>query len=377
MIHLDHNASSPPTPAVLQAVLDALQAPAANASSAHGAGQSARRALAAARADVAALLGCQAADLVFTSGASEANAMALLGAVRAAPGARLVVSAIEHPGLLALARRLRGEGVAVDELPVDRRGVIDLAAAQRLIRPGVALVSVMAANNETGVLQPLPALASLCRDAGAWLHSDLTQALGKTTLTLDGLDLASCSAHKIGGPQGVGALFVRRGLSWPALWPGSQERGRRGGTENAPGIAGFAAAARAVRQTLDDDLLRMAQLRQRLEAGLVQALRAQVLGAVAPRVANTTLLRLPGVPSEAALPRLEAAGLLLSSGAACQAGRSEPSHVLRAMGLDPEAALQALRFSLGRATTAADIDEALARAVPTLAALRTALAATA
>jgi cysteine desulfurase len=369
-LFLDHNAGSPPTAEVVQAVVQAMQSHAANPSSGHEPGQQARRALAGARAEVAALLGCTPAELVFTSGASEATAMALLGARRLRPQGRLVVSAVEHPGLLALGQRLRDEGADVAVLPVDSRGVVDLAAARRLVVPGVALVSVMAANHETGVLQPLPALAELCRAAGAWLHSDATQALGKAPLSLAGLDLASFSGHKVGAPQGVGALFVRKGLDWPAAWPGRQERGRRGGTENGPGIAGFAAVARALRAAPQADLARMAALRDRLEASLVRALGAQVLGAVAPRVANTTLLRLPGVPAEAALARLGAAGVAASSGAACHSGRSEPSHVPLAMGLAPEAALQVLRFSLGRDTTAEVVDEALRRIVAALAPLR-------
>jgi cysteine desulfurase len=280
----------------------------------------------------------------------------LLGAVRAAPGARLVVSAIEHPGLLALARRLKAEGVAVDELLVDRRGVIDLAAAQRLIRPGVALVSVMAANNETGVLQPLPALASLCREAGAWLHSDLTQALGKTALTLDGLDLASCSAHKIGGPQGVGVLWHRAGAPLKALqYGGGQERGLRSGTENVAGIAGFGAAA----ETAVRDLPKYAALanpRDAMEARLKAEGGVTVIGEGSPRLAGTSNFARPGFRAETQVMALDLAGVCVSAGSACSSGKVKRSLVLLAMGADDALAESAIRTSFGWDTKPEDFE---------------------
>lgn len=377
MILLDHNATTPAPGPVLAAVLAELHAGHANASSTHGPGQAARRRLEQARARVAAFIGAEPRELVFTSGATESNQIALRGAVaRATPARRrLVLSAIEHAAHLAAARRLRQQGWRVDLIPVDAEGVLDLAAARRLIGTDVALVSVMAANNETGVMQPIAELAQICREAAAPLHVDATQALGKCRFFLRapawaGVDLASAAAHKIGGPPGVGLLYLRRGVEWPALFDGRQERGRRAGTENGPGVAGFAAACDDAGATLDADLARMARLRDRLESALVRELGAVVLGGGAARVANTLALRFPGVPAEAALVRLEAAGVIASAGAACHAGSSAPSHVAQAMGLAGAAALELVRFSLSRHHTEPEIDAAIAAIVMALAPLR-------
>jgi cysteine desulfurase len=268
MIDLDHNATTRPLPAVVQALVRAMESGWANPSSMHAAGQDARRAQADARARVAALLGCQPAELVFTSGATEANHQAVLGALargRALGRTRLLLSAVEHAGLLGLAERLRREGTPVDLIPVDGQGRLDLDAAARLIGPDVALLSVMAANNETGVCHPLAELSALARAHEVPFHVDATQAVGKSTLRFEssGADLWSCAAHKLHGPQGVGALVVRKGLAWPALIEGKQERKRRGGTENGPGIAGFAAAADAMAATLNEDLGRMSACARR------------------------------------------------------------------------------------------------------------------
>ncbi len=366
MIDLDHNATTRPLPAVVQAVVQAMEGAGANPSSMHAPGQAARRALAEARARVAALLGCQAAELVFTSGATEANHQAVLGALargRALGRTRLVVSAVEHAGLLALTERLQREGTPVDRIPVDAQGRLDLDAAARLIGPDVALLSVMAANNETGVWHPLAALSTLARAHEVPFHVDATQAVGKSLLRFDasGADLWSCSAHKLHGPQGVGALVVRKGLAWPALIEGKQERKRRGGTENGPGIAGFAAAADAIGATLAEDVARMTALRDRLAQGLLALHPAiALLGRDAERIANTVCVRLGERDAEQTLGRLERAGVVASSGAACGAGSTQPSHVMLAMGLSPAQAKAEVRFSLGRDTTAQDIDAALA-----------------
>jgi cysteine desulfurase len=365
VVYLDHNATTRPVPEAVAAMVQALQDDWANPSSTHGPGQDARRALAAARARVAAFLGCSAAELVFTSGATEANHMALLGALRAGGRARVVMSAVEHPGMLALAQRLRGDGVKVDLIPVDAQGRLSLAAARALIADDVAVVSVMGANNETGVLMPVAEVAALARAAGAWMHVDATQLAGKAPLAFadSGADLLSVSAHKLGGPKGVGALVVRKGLALPALLGGRQERNRRGGTENLPGIAGFAAACERAAATLAADIAHMAALRTRLEEGLLAALpQVHVYGREAARLCNTLCLRLGTLDAEQVLMKLERAGIVASSGAACSAGGTQPSHVLLAMGESPQHAKAAVRLSLGPGTTAAEVQAAIAAA---------------
>ena len=366
-IYLDHNATTAPAPEVVDEMLDALQRAWANPSSTHEPGQTARRMLADARARVASFLGCQSAELVFTSGATEANHQAVLGALARAQadsgGARrrLLVSAVEHPGLLALADRLAGEGVPVERIAVDAQGRLDLADLERRLGAGdVALVSVMGANNETGVLMPLAEVAARVHAAGARLHVDATQLAGKARLDFaaSGIDLMSVSAHKLHGPKGVGALVVRKGLALPPLLSGRQERHRRGGTENLPGIAGFAAACDRAARTLDDDLARMTWLREALEDGLRGALPAAglvVCGERAERLPNTMCVRFGEIDSERVLGRLERAGVVASSGAACTASGTQPSHVLLAMGQTPAQARAGVRFSLGRDTTPAEI----------------------
>lgn len=369
VVYLDHNATTRPVPEVVAAMVQALQASWANPSSTHGPGQDARRALAAARARVAAFLGCGAAELVFTSGATEANHMALLGALQTSGRERILMSAVEHPGSQALAQRLRGQGVKVDLVPVDAQGRLSLAAARSLIADDVAVVSVMGANNETGVLMPVAEVAALARSAGALMHVDATQLAGKAPLSFagSGADLMSVSAHKLGGPKGVGALAVRKGVALPALLSGRQERNRRGGTENLPGIAGFAAACDRAAATLEADIRHMAAQRARLQAGLTAALPGvHVYGAEAERLCNTLCLRFGTLDAEQVLSRLERAGIVASSGAACSAGGTQPSHVLLAMGESPLHAKAAVRLSLGFDSTAADIDAAIAAATQEL-----------
>ena len=382
-VYLDHNATTQPSAAVIEEMLDGLRTVWANPSSMHAPGQAARRALADARTRIAAFLGCQGAELVFTSGATEANHMALIGALDLAQRAsadgqgvhvrrRLVLSAVEHPASLALAARLRASGQPVDLIPVDRHGVLDLDAARALIREAVALVSVMGANNETGVIMPVAEVAALAHAAGAPLHVDATQLAGKSPARFgaSGADLWSVSAHKLRGPKGVGALVVRKGLAWPALISGRQERGRRGGTENLPAILGFAAAADQAGRTLEHDLAHMRSLQARLEAGLVEALAdVHVFGAAAPRLPNTSCLRFGSLDAELVLARLEGAGVVASSGAACTASGTQASHVLLAMGETAENARAGVRLSLGPDTDAAAIDHVIAAARRVLAPL--------
>lgn len=368
-VYLDHNATTPVACEVVSEMVDALQRVWANPSSTHALGQAAMRLLAESRARIAAFLDCQSSELVFTSGATEANHMAVLGALAASRSVqrqRLLLSAVEHPGLLALATRLRAEGVPVDLIPVDSQGRLDLERARELIRGDVALVSVMGANNETGVLMPTGELAELAHAQGAWLHVDATQQVARSRLSFarSGADLISVSAHKLAGPKGIGALIVRKGLALPPLLSGRQERNRRGGTENLPGIAGFAAACDLAADALVDDIARMASLRQRLEQGLLSALPAlHLYGCDAQRLPNTTCVRFGALDSEQVLVKLERAGIVASSGAACTAGGTQPSHVLLAMGESVLHAKASVRFSLGRDTTVTDIDRAIAAAV--------------
>ena len=364
-VYLDHNATTAPHAEVVQEMGDALQIAWANPSSMHEPGQAARRLLVDARARVAAFLGCQVAELVFTSGATEANTTAVLGALAlhaGTPRQRLVMSAVEHPGLLALGQRLQAQGVPVDLIPVRPDGTLDLAAAATLVRDDVALVSVMGANNETGVLMPIAALARLAQAAGALLHVDATQLPGKTPFCFrdSGADLVSVSAHKLHGPKGVGGLVVRKGLALPALLPGRQERHRRGGTENMPGIAGFAAACEVAGRMLAADIAHMASLRQALQQALAACPGVEVLGAAAQRLPNTLLVRFGELDAEQVLGRLERAGVVASSGAACTAAGTQPSHVLLAMGATPLQAKAGVRFSLGRDTTHAQVQHTIA-----------------
>lgn len=364
-IYLDCNATTRPAPSVVAEMLDALQLAWANPSSTHAPGQIARRMLADARARVAAFLGCQGSELVFTSGATEANHMAVLGALSAARSAgrrRWLLSAVEHPGLLALAQRLEGEGVEVERIGVDAQGRLDLAQARARIGDDVAVVSLMGANNETGVLMPCHEIAELAHARGALLHVDATQLAGKLPLNFarSGADLMSVSAHKLGGPKGIGALLIRKGLVLPPLLSGRQERHRRGGTENLPGIAGFAAACDLVAASLSEDVARMRSLRERLEAGLGAIDGVHLYGRGAERLPNTSCLRFAELDAELVLSRLERASVVASSGAACSAGGTQPSHVLLALGASEAQARAGIRFSLGRETTAADIDAALA-----------------
>jgi cysteine desulfurase len=367
-VYLDHNATTRPWAEVVAAMRHALEHAWANPSSTHHPGQEARALQAQARACVARFLGCQAAEVVFTSGATEASHMAVQGVLAAAatsPGAvrrRLVISAVEHPALMALAGRLAGEGWPVDRIPVDGEGRLDMRAARALIGPDVAVVSVMGANNETGVMMPVPELAGLAHGVGARLHVDATQLIGKARFRFadSGADFASVSAHKLGGPKGIGALLVKKGATLAPLLCGRQERARRGGTENLPGIAGFAAACERVAHSLADDIARIALLRDRLEAGLRSTFRIlHVYGAGAPRLANTLCVRFASVDSDEVLTRLERAGIVASSGSACSAGGTDPSHVLLAMGESAIDARAGVRFSLGPDTTAADIETTL------------------
>lgn len=352
-IYLDYNATAPVKPAVAEAMAEALLAP-GNPSSIHGFGRAARKRVEDARERIAALVDCAPAELIFTAGGTEANNTALKGAGRRA----IVASAIEHPAVLRAAEACAGTFVL---LPVDAEGRVDMAALDgALAAHGPdALVSVMLANNETGVIQPVAEIAARARAAGALVHCDAVQAPGRIPLSFAalGVDMMSLSAHKFAGPKGIGALVVRAGLDVaPLVHGGGQERGRRGGTENGAGIVGFGAAAALARE----DLARVgeiAALRDRLEARLRETEPAvRVFSAGAARLPNTSCVTMPGVQSETQVMGLDLAGAAVSAGSACSSGKVEPSHVLRALGAPDEVGGCAIRVSLGWATTEGEID---------------------
>ena len=372
MIYLDHNATTPPHEDVIAALTDCMRQTWANASSTHGPGQDAKRALGAARQQVARCFVAKPNEVIFTSGATEANHLAVHGAIARSGRRHLLTSAVEHAGFHKMLRLL--PDAAVDWIPVHADGRLNLRAAEGLMRKDLALLSVMAANNETGVLMPVAELAALAHAHDTLLHVDATQWAGKLPLSLAdcGADLITLSAHKLGGPKGVGALLVRSPLAWPAWMAGSQERGRRGGTENLPGIVGFGAACAALErgEPLPQRAARVSRLRDQFEAGLLQALPSTVVwGRGVPRLPNTLCLRFGELPADLVLQRMETLGIVAASGAACASGGSDPSHVLSAMGVGREEALCAVRLSLGADTSEAEVREVLKRLPPVLAPL--------
>jgi cysteine desulfurase len=381
VIYLDHNATTPVLPAVRDAMLPWLGERCGNPSSAHPLGEEAADAVRAARGHVARLVGASPREIVFTSGGTEATNCALRAALRALPArAAVVTSAVEHSATLEPLAELEQQGVRVVRVPVDGEGRLDRAALEGAIDERVALVSLQTANNETGVLFDLAGVAARCRTAGALLHLDAVQCAGKVALDLRalGADYASLSAHKLHGPKGAGALFVRAGAPFaPLLRGGPQEDGRRAGTENVPGLAGFGRAAELAHEALRAGwAARCAELRDRLERNLLERLAGvRVHGASAPRLPNTTNLAFAGLDAEALLAHLGAAGLCASAGSACHAQARRPSHVLVAMGCSPAEASGSLRLSLGRTTTGAEVDAAADLVVEAVEALRGLLSA--
>lgn len=367
-IYLDHAATTPVDPDVLEAMLPYLRDNFGNPSSVHGFGQRARGAIDEARAQLAALIGARDSEIVFTGSGTEADNQAVAGALEASAaveGGRtdLVTSAVEHPAILNTARALDPSAHQVTLVGVAETGVVDLDALENAITDATALVSIMCANNETGVLQPLTEIIGLARSKGALVHTDAVQGLGKVRLDVRSLevDLMSISAHKIYGAKGVGALYVRSGTRMSALIRGgSQERNRRAGTENVAGIVGFGKAADLARERMEIDMGRIASLRDRLETALIadDRLRALRNGSEINRIAATTNLSFEGVSGEDLLIALDLDGIAVSTGAACAAGSPEPSHVLKAMGLSRSRVSSSLRFSLGRSNTVEEIDAA-------------------
>jgi cysteine desulfurase len=362
-IYLDWNATTPLRREAREAMAAAWDL-GGNPSSVHAEGRQARKLVEDARAAIAGAVGAPARNVVFTSGGTEANAMALTPGLRRASGApanRLLLSAIEHASVLAGGRFATD---AIGTIGVTRAGVLDLARLRAMLASGPpALVSVMLANNETGALQPVAEAAALVHAAGSLLHVDAIQAFGKWPFGIDSLnaDLLTLSAHKVGGPKGVGALIVAEGVLGlePLLRGGGQELGRRAGTENVAGIAGFGAAARAASVALAADAVRLEGQRRRLENGLRETPGIIVFSDEVPRLPNTTLFTVPGLAAETAVIGFDLEGIAVSSGSACSSGKVQPSHVLAAMGAGPELAKGAVRLSLGWSTSDADIDRCL------------------
>ncbi|SEC26526.1 cysteine desulfurase family protein [Terriglobus roseus] len=362
-IYMDANATTPVLPEVVAAMEPFWSDRFGNASAVHGFGRGARGAIDGAREQIAALIGGKASEITFTSGGTESDNLALFGTLHL--GDHLIVSAIEHDAVLHAADALEATGVIVSRVPCDARGVVDPGAVSALLRDNTKLVSVMLANNETGAIQPIRAIADIVHAAGALLHTDAVQAGGKIPVDVKslGCDLLSLSAHKMHGPQGVGALWMRSGLTLrPMLHGGSHERQRRAGTENVPGIVGFGTAAAMTRTWLfEGGMQRLQTLRDRLESSLRERIaRMAVNSEHVDRLPNTASLRFAGVNAEELVIALDLQGLAISGGSACQSGAIEPSHVLRAMGLDEADARSSVRFSLSRMSTEEDVEAATA-----------------
>ena len=372
-VYLDNNATTPLLPEVFEAMRPYFLEKFGNASSIHQQGQQARSAVEQARERVAELLNCRAAEIVFTSGGTEGDNLALFGMAK--PGDHIITSVIEHHAVLNACKRLEESGCTVTYLPVDGRALVDPDDVRRALRPETKLISIMLANNETGVVQQIAEIGKIAAEADVYFHTDAVQAAGKLPLDVKqiGCDLLTISAHKIHGPQGVGALFVRKGtLLQPLLYGGRHERSRRAGTENLPGIVGLGKAAEIAQRGFGDgSVQRMAELRDRLQAAILGAVeQVGINSGSAPRVPNTTNLHFDCIEGEAMVIALDLKGLSVSTGAACSSGAIEPSHVLTAMGLSADRARASIRFSLGKQTTAEDIEFAAALVPEVVARLR-------
>ncbi|MGC9950682.1 MAG: cysteine desulfurase family protein [Bryobacteraceae bacterium] len=360
--YFDHNATTPVSPEVLETAVACLGQVYGNASSIHHFGQAAKERLETARRQTAALIGCQPREIVFVSGGTEADNLALFGTVRPAqrPSRHVVTTAIEHPAVLNACAQLEREDVAVTVVPVGADGIVDPQVIRRALRPDTVLVSVMHANNELGTVQPVAEIAAIARQAGAYMHVDGVQAVGKIPVDVDalGVDLYSVSGHKVYAPKGIGALYVRRGTRLSAIaFGGHHERERRPGTENVPGAAAFGRAAEVAEARLETEAQRVGQLRDRLEAAILERIpHTGVNGNRAARTPNTANIYFDGLEGEALVIGLDLRGFAVSSGAACSSGAVEPSHVLTAIGLSADRARASIRFSLGRTNTAEQVD---------------------
>ena len=366
-IYLDHNATTPVHPVVADTMAAALREEFGNPSSVHYFGQRAKAAVDQARSAVAALVGADPSELVFTSGGTESDNFAIRGtaeAIERTPRRHLVASAIEHEAVLNTLKALARHGWDTALLPVGATGIVSPDDLLRTLRDDTALVSVMHANNEIGTVQPIAEIARIAHGRGALVHTDAVQSAGKIPIDVKalGVDLLSISAHKFYGPKGVGALWIRRGLRiLPILTGGKHERNRRAGTENVAGIVGMGVAAEIARAKMADEGVRVAALRERLEAGILRAVPGTAVnGAKMPRVPNTTNISFDRVEAESLLIGLDLDGIAVSTGSACSSGTLEPSHVLKAMGFPPHRTQNSIRFSLGASSTDAEVDRVIA-----------------
>src|SRR3954452_1109360 len=372
-VYMDNNATSPLLPEVLEAMRPYFIEEFGNASSIHHHGQNTRSAVERARESVAALLGSRASEVVFTSGGTEGDNLAIFGIVKS--GEHVVSSTIEHHAVRHACKELQKRGGEVTFVPVDGRGLVDPADVKRALRKNTKLVSIMMANNETGVVQPVAEIGRIAKEADVYFHTDAVQAAGKIAIDVNaiGCDLLSISGHKMHAPQGIGTLYVRKGtLIEPLFYGGNHERQRRAGTENVPGIVALGKAAEIALTGLKDGTVeRLGKLRDHLQSEILRRIEdTGVNGKGAPRVPTTTNIHFDHIEGEALVIALDLKGLAVSTGAACSSGAIEPSHVLTAMGLPPEQARASLRFSLGKQTTEKDIEFALSIIPATVARLR-------
>jgi cysteine desulfurase len=366
--YFDHNATTPVAEEALAAMLPCFRETYGNASSIHHFGQSARTLVERARQQVASLLNCRPREVLFTSGGTEADNIAILGSVRASTKSRkhVITSTIEHPAVLNTCQALEKEGVEVSYVKVGSSGVISPDDVRAALRPETVLITIMHANNELGTIQPISGIGRIAREAGVVFHTDGVQSTGKIpTNTVElGVDFFSLSGHKIYGPKGIGALYFRKGVEFePILFGGSHERGLRPGTDNVPGIVGLGAAAELAARNREPESQRLSALRDRLEHGILARVEWAGVNGGSPRVPNTCSIHFDHVEGEALLIALDLRGFAVSSGAACSSGAVRPSHVLTAVGLSAERAKSTLRFSLGKQNTAEQVD-ALLEAIP-------------
>jgi cysteine desulfurase len=380
-IYFDHNATTPPDPTVVEAMSRALAEDFGNPSSVHHFGQRAKAMLDEARSAVAELIGAEPAEMVFTSGGTESDNMALRGAAEAleassaaTPRRHIITSSIEHEAVLNTVKALTRRGWTATLLPVDQSGIVSPPSLAAAMTPQTAIVSVMHANNEIGTIQPIADLAAIAHEHGALFHTDAVQSAAKIPVDVRalGVDLLTLSAHKFNGPKGAGALWIRRGTRVVSTMTGGKhERNRRGGTENVPGIAGMGVAAQLARRKLAAEPARIGALRDRLERGILEGVPGTAVnGARTPRVPNTTNVSFDGVEAESLLIALDLEGFAVSTGSACSSGTLEPSHVLRAMGLPSHRTQNSIRFSLGAGNSLAEIDALLAKLPAVVAKLR-------
>jgi cysteine desulfurase len=372
-VYLDNNATTPVLPEILEAMQPYFGEHFGNASSIHHHGQETRAAIERSRELVAALLGCRASEIVFTGGGTEADNLAVFGLAK--PGDHIITSTIEHHAVLNTCKHLESEGYEVTYVPVDGRCQVDPDDVRRALRKNTKLITVMMANNETGVLQPVQEIARIASEADVYFHTDAVQAAGKVAVNVKqiGCDLLSISGHKMHAPQGIGALYVAKGTRLePMLYGGRHERSRRAGTENVPGIVGLGKAAELAKQALQrGDTEKTAAMRDRVESKILKEVEAVgINGEHAPRVPNTANIYFDYIDGEALIIALDLKGLAVSTGAACSSGAMEPSHVLTAMGLRPDRARASIRFSLGKQNTPEDVDCALDLIPNTVARLR-------